>query len=251
MTGLPKWTAERTEALVKFVGDDTPVCQETVAEAAEFLETSPRSISSKLRKMDIEVELASARAKRAYNQNQEETLRALVEDNSDVYTYAEISALFEDGHFSPKSIQGKILSMELTQHVKPAPKPVVVRTYTDEEQETFITMVKAKASVEELAEALGKNANSIRGKGLSLLKLGFIEAIPKQAITKSASRVDPLAALGDLADLTVEAIADEIEKTVRGVRVMLTRRGLNCANYKGADRKAKAVAATVAAAAAK
>jgi hypothetical protein len=40
--------------------------------------------------------------------------------------------------------------------------------------------------------------------------------------------------------MNVEAIADEIGKTVRGVKTMLTRRGLTCADYDGAARKEKA-----------
>ena len=40
-----------------------------------------------------------------------------------------------------------------------------------------------------------------------------------------------------LTDMTVEEIADEIGKTVRGVKTMLTRRGLQCADYNGAARK--------------
>ena len=63
---LPKWTDERTEELVSFVGDESPISQATVAEAAEQLETSTRSISSKLRKMGFEVELASASSTRAF-----------------------------------------------------------------------------------------------------------------------------------------------------------------------------------------
>ena len=56
---LPKWTDERTSALESFVGDESPVSQATVANAAEELETSVRSVSSKLRKMGYDVELAS------------------------------------------------------------------------------------------------------------------------------------------------------------------------------------------------
>ena len=41
----------------------------------------------------------------------------------------------------------------------------------------------------------------------------------------------------DIAGMTVEEIADEIGKTVRGVKTMLTRRGLQCANYNGAAKK--------------
>ena len=35
----------------------------------------------------------------------------------------------------------------------------------------------------------------------------------------------------------LEEIADQIGKTVRGVKTMLTRRGLQCADYNGAARK--------------
>ena len=44
--------------------------------------------------------------------------------------------------------------MELTGHVKPAPKPESVRTYTPEEEDTFVSMVNDGAFVEEIAEAL-------------------------------------------------------------------------------------------------
>ena len=39
---------------------------------------------------------------------------------------------------------------------------------------------------------------------------------------------------------TTTTFADEIGKTVRGVKTMLTRRGLTCADYDGAARKEKA-----------
>jgi len=240
---LPKWTPERTAELAKFVGDEVPVSQETVADAAEQLETTTRSISSKLRKMGYDVELANARAKRAYTEEQEATLSAFVTDNSEEYTYAQIAKIFEDGAFTPKSIQGKILSMELTDHVKPAPKPETVRTYSPEEEVIFVDMVKNGAYVEALAEALDRTVNSIRGKALSLLRAGEIDAIPRQEHTKGSTRKDPLAELGDVAEMTVEAIAEAIEKTARGVKTMLTRRGLVCANYDGAAKAAKAKAA--------
>ena len=121
MATLPKWTDERTDSLTNFVGDETPVSQGTVAEAATELETTTRSISSKLRKMGYDVELASATSTRSFTPEQEAILEAFVTENSGTYTYAEISEHYQDGAFSAKSIQGKILSMELTDHVKPAP----------------------------------------------------------------------------------------------------------------------------------
>jgi hypothetical protein len=237
---LPKWTDERTQQLVDFVGDTSPISQAMVADAAEDLETSTRSVSSKLRKMGYDVELASSVSNRTFSEEQESTLSNFVTDNSGQYTYADIASSFEGGQFSAKSIQGKILSMELTSHVKPAEKPESVRTYSPEEENTFTTMVNDGAFVEEIAEALGKSVNSIRGKALSLLRSGDIGAIPKQKETKGSSKADPLAEVSDIENMNVEDIADEIGKTVRGVKTMLTRRGLTCADYDGAARKEKA-----------
>ena len=233
---LPKWTDERTQQLTDFVGSESPISQATVANAADELETSTRSVSSKLRKMGFDVELASASASKSFSDEQEATLQAFVTDNSGSYTYAEIASNFEGGSFSAKSIQGKILSMELTSHVKPAPKVETVRTYTPEEEGTFVSMVNDGSFVEEIADALGKSVNSIRGKALSLLRSGEINAIPKQKETKGSSKADVLADV-DVANHTVEEIADQIGKTVRGVKTMLTRRGLQCSDYNGAAKK--------------
>ena len=239
---LPKWTDERTTALTDFVGGESPVSQATVAEAAANLETSTRSISSKLRKMGHDVELASAASSRAFTDAQEATLAAFVSDNSGTYTYAEIASHFEDGAFSAKSIQGKILSMELTGHVKPAPKVEAVRTYSPAEEETFVSMVQEGAFVEAIADALDRSVNSVRGKALSLLRSGDIDAIPRQETTKGASKEDPLAELKDIGSMGVEDIAEAIGKTARGVKTMLTRRGLSAADYDGAAKKEKASA---------
>jgi hypothetical protein len=233
---LPKWTDERTQQLVDFVGDNSPVSQAMVADAAEELETSTRSVSSKLRKMGFDVELASASASKSFSEEQEATLSNFVQDNSGVYTYAEIASNFEGGSFSAKSIQGKILSMQLTEHVKPAPKVETVKTYSEDEESQFISMVNDGAFIEDIAEGLGRSVNSIRGKALSLLRAGEINAIPKQEHTKGSSKADPLADV-EIDGMTVEEIADEIGKTVRGVKTMLTRRGLQCADYNGAARK--------------
>ncbi len=239
---LPKWTDERTDALTTFIGDESPVSQATVADAAESLETSTRSISSKLRKMGFEVELASSASSRAFSDEQEAILAAFVTDNSGEYTYADIAGHFEDGAFSPKSIQGKILSMELTDHVKPAPKVEAVRTYTPEEEATFVSMVNDGSFVEAIADSLGRSVNSVRGKALSLLRSGEIGAIPRQEHTLGSSKEDPFASLEDVSSMTVDSIADAIGKTARGVKTMLTRRGLCAADYDGASKKEKASA---------
>ena len=237
---LPKWTDERTDTLVNFVGDESPISQATVAEAADSLETSTRSISSKLRKMGYDVELVSASSGRSFSDDQAATLAAFVQDNSGEYTYAQIAEHFESGTFNKKQVQGKILSMELTDHVKPAPKVETVRTYSEEEESQFIEMVNGGAFVENIAEALGREIPSVRGKALSLLRAGVIDAIPRQEHTKGAAKEDPLEGISGLEDMTVEEIAEAIGKTVRGVKTMLTRRGISVFDYDGRARKEKA-----------
>ena len=70
---LPKWTDERTQQLTDFVGSESPITQATVANAADELETSTSSVSSKLRKMGFDVELASASASKSFSEDQEAT----------------------------------------------------------------------------------------------------------------------------------------------------------------------------------
>jgi predicted transcriptional regulator len=193
--------------------------------------------------MGFEVELASASHTKAFTDEQASTLAAFVEDNSGQYTYAEVAQYFQNGAFTAKQIQGKILSLELTGHVKPTPPKESVKTYSDAEETTFIQMCGNGASVEELAEAMGRTVNSVRGKALSLLRAGAIDAIPRQETTKGSSKEDPLASVNDIASMTVEEIAETIGKTVRGVKTMLTRRGISAADYDGAAKAAKAAAA--------
>jgi hypothetical protein len=241
MATLPKWTEDRTNALVAAVGDASPVTQEMVATIAVELETTNRSISSKLRKMGYDVELASAGATKTFTDEQADALGTFVVDNSGAFTYAEVAAAF-DGAFTAKQVQGKILSMELTSHVKPTPKAEAVRTYTEEEEEIFLSLVAKNAFLEEIAEAVGKSLNSVRGKALSFLRAEQITSIPKQRDVKGKEKVDALDALGDVSAYTVETLATELGKTARGIRTMLTRRGVTVSDYDGAARKAKATA---------
>jgi transposase-like protein len=236
---IPKWTDERTASLTDFVGAESPVTYATVVEAADQLETSPRSVASKLRKMGHEVESSASVTTRAFNDAQETTLNSFVTDNSGQYTYGQIAEAFEGGEFSSKQIQGKLLSMQLTEHVKPTPKVESVRTFSDAEEAEFVKHASSGAYLEDIAEALGRTVNQIRGKALSLLRQGSIASIPAQKESKAAAKADPLEGV-NVASLSVEEIAEQIGKTARGVKTMLTRRGLTASNYDGAAKAAKA-----------
>jgi len=239
----PKWTEDRTRILTAIVENMDTISQDTVATTAVELDTTTRSISSKLRKMGYEVELAASAHKKAFTDDQADALSAFVTGNSGEYTYADIAANYENGAFTAKQVQGKILSMELTSHVKPAEKVEVARTYTPAEEATFLDLVSNNAFVEEIAEALGKSINSVRGKALSFLRSGDITSIPKQKESRAKANVDALTELGDISAMTVEQIAESIDKTIRGVKTMLTRRGMTCSNHDGAKKAAKNAAA--------
>ena len=134
----------------------------------------------------------------------------------------------------------QMLNKNENTNVKPTEKPASVRTYNPDEEAIFLKLVSEGAFVEDIATALNRPINSIRGKALSFLRTGEIDKIPSQKESTAASKVDALTALGDISGHTVDQIADEIGKTVRGVKTMLTRRGLACADYDGAARKEKA-----------
>jgi hypothetical protein len=243
MSTTPKWTEDRTRILTAMVEGMDTITQDTVASASIELDTTTRSISSKLRKMGYDVELAASAHKKAFTDEQADALSSFVTENSGIYTYADIAGNYEGGIFTAKQVQGKILSMELTAHVKPAEKVEVARTYSTSEEATFLDLVSKNAFVEEIAEALGKSINSVRGKALSFLRSGEITSIPKQKESRAKANVDALSELGDISAMTVEDIAESIDKTVRGVKTMLTRRGITCANHDGAKKAAKNAAA--------
>ena len=72
-----------------------------------------------------------------------------------------------------------------------------------------------------------------------MLRQGSIASIPAQKESKASAKVDPLEGV-DVTTMTVEEIAEQIGKTARGVKTMLTRRSLTASNYDGAAKAAKA-----------
>jgi hypothetical protein len=229
------WTEERTKQLLDVVGDG-PVSQSVAAKAAEVLEVSTRSVSAKLRKLGVEVEKAGPRA-RKFSDEQQAALEDFLAANDGKYTYAEIAANFAGGEFSAKQIQGKVLSLELTDAVKATPKKESQKTYSDEEEATFVAMANAGKFLEDIADTLGKTLASVRGKALSLNRTQGLD-IPKQRESHAAVTVDPIEALGDISEMTVAEIAEKSGKTVRGVKTIITRRGLEAADYKSKKKAA-------------
>jgi len=236
---LPKWDDERTQTLENLVMGENPVSAATVHKAADELSTTSKSIAAKLRRLGYEVASLAKTATKSYTDEEEQELRDYVEANPKAYTYGEIAEALFNGERSPKQIQGKLLSMELTRLVKPSPKKETQKTYSEEEEQRIITMMEQNAFLEDIAEALGRPINSIRGKALSLANEYDNLTIPKLRERKQpAAKVDPFDNL-DVAEMTVEDIAETVGKTLRGVKAMLTHRALKAKNYDGAKRAQK------------
>jgi hypothetical protein len=239
---LPKWDETRVETLKKVVGNTSPVTVTLVNQAAQTLETTPKSVAAKLRKMGYKVESMAKSKVAKYTEAEEAEIRSFLEANPNKYTYAEIAEAVLDGSRTAKQIQGKILSMELYGLVKETPAPEVVKKFTDEEEAKLRGLLGNGKFIEDIAEAMGRDINAVRGKILAMYRSDPSIKMPKQK-NKKETPVDPIDALGDsIVDMTVEEISEAISKTTRGVKTMLTRRGISCKNYNGA-KKAEHIAA--------
>jgi hypothetical protein len=182
-----------------------------------------RSVTAKLRKLGYDVPKKPGAAP-VFTAEETSSLAAYLESHSGSKTAEEIAADFADGQFTARQINGKALSLEMTQHIKPAEKKITPKTYTDAEEAKIASMVEKGAFLEDIADAVGKTANSVRGKLLSM-------GLKAEQKNKKGAKADPYEGIEDMLDQSVEQIAESFGKTVRGVKTVLTRRGLSCSDY--------------------
>ena len=216
---------EYTEDMVARMHDvaESGVTEEIIESLMGEFDFPRRSVTAKLRKLGYDVPKKPGAAP-VFSADETDELASFLESNSGNLTAEEISQQFAGGKFTARQINGKALSLEMTGHVKPAEKKVTPRTYSEEEESKISDMVEGGSYLEEIADAMGRSVNSIRGK---LLSMGL--KAPQR--DKKDSKADPYAGIEDMLDQTVEEIAEAFDKTVRGVKTVLTRRGLACADY--------------------
>ena len=216
---------EYTEDMVTRMHDvaGSGVTEEIIESLMDEFDFPRRSVTAKLRKLGYDVPKKPGAAP-VFSADETDELASFLESNSGNLTAEEISQQFAGGKFTARQINGKALSLEMTGHVKPAEKKVTPRTYSEDEESKISEMVEGGSYLEEIADAMGRSVNSIRGK---LLSMGL--KAPQR--DKKDSKADPYAGIEDMLDQTVEEIAEAFDKTVRGVKTVLTRRGLACADY--------------------
>ena len=204
------------------------LCEKGVTEevietiCAEF-EFPRRSVTAKLRKLGVDVPKKPGAAP-VFTPEETEELKKFLVANSGNFTAEEVAERFAGSKFNARQINGKALSLEMTQHIKPAEKKVVPKSYTETEEKLIHAMVNAGAYLEDIATKLNKPLNSVRGKLLSM----ELKAPQRE---KKAVKTDPYDGIDEMTSKTVAEIAAHFGKTERGVRTVLTRRGIACADY--------------------
>lgn len=216
---------EYTEEMVERMHDaaGSGVTEEIIENLMAEFDFPRRSVTAKLRKLGFDVPKKPGAAP-VFSADETSALSDFLQENSGELTAEEISQQFADGKFTARQINGKALSLEMTSHVKPAEKKITPRTYSEEDESTITSMVDDGAYLEDIADKVGRTVNSVRGK---LLSMGL--KAPQR--DKKTSKSDPYEGIEDMLDQSVEEIASHFDKTVRGVKTVLTRRGLACADY--------------------
>ena len=112
-----KWSDDNIATLQSFVNGESPVSASVVQTAATAMNISERSVASKLRQLGQTVEsMATVKAPK-FSTEQGAALVAFLNNNVGTMTYKQIAEDFENGAFSAKEIQGKVLALELTNAV--------------------------------------------------------------------------------------------------------------------------------------
>jgi len=216
---------EYTDEMVARMNDvaSSGVTEDIIESLVDEFEFPRRSVTAKLRKLGYDVPKKPGAAP-VFSTDETEALAKFLEENSASHTADEIASSFADGKFTSRQINGKALSLEMTSHIKPAEKKVTPKTYTAEQEEQISSMVEDGAFLEDIADAIGKPVNSVRGKLLSM-------GLKAEQREKKATKSDPYEGIDEMLEQTVEELADHFGKTVRGVKTVLTRRGLAAADY--------------------
>lgn len=190
-----------------------------------------RSITAKLRSLDFSV--PTKKDEPVFSAEETAALRSFLESNNGNLTAAEVASQFMGGKFTDRQIRGKALALELTNNLKKTPPKEKPKSYSADEESLIAKLVNEGKYLEDIAAALNKPVNSIRGKLLSM------ELKAPQKNKKAPTEGGSYPGLEDIAgDMTVaELVAHYNEgnegtpKTERGVKTALSRRGVDAKDY--------------------
>lgn len=203
------------------------ITEDIIVSICDEFDFPRRSVTAKLRKLGFDVP-TKPKAAPAFSESETAELVAFLEEKSGEHTAEEIAAHFSGAwgrEVNARQVNGKALSLEMTSNIKPADKKVAPRTYTEAEEAKITEMAESGSFLEEIAEALGKSVNSVRGKLLSM-------QLKAPQRDKKATKTDTYDGIEEIAtSMTVAELAEHFSKTERGVKTVLTRRGIAASDY--------------------
>lgn len=207
------------------------VTEEVIESLMAEFDFPRRSVTAKLRTLEIEVPSKVEAPK--FSAEETEAFKAFLSANSGQLTPAEVAAQFMDGKFTDRQVTGKALALERTGDLKKTTKVAKPKTYTEAEEAQITDLASKGAYLEDIAAALGKSLNSVRGKCLSM------ELKVPQRDKKVQSKDGTYPQLAELAPtMTVEELVEHYNKnntgtpkTPRGIKTALARRAIQGKDY--------------------
>lgn len=205
---------------------------EEVIQALESETGFPRrSITAKLRSLDFSV--PTKKEEPVFSKEETEALRSFLETNNGNLTAAEVASQFMGGKFTDRQIRGKALALELTDNLKKTPPKEKVKSYSADEEALITKLTGEGKFLEEIAAALNKPLNSVRGKLLSMDLKAPQKNKKAPAVGGSYPGLEEIA--GDMTVAELVAHYNEgnegAPKTERGVKTALSRRGVDAKDY--------------------
>ena len=197
---------------------------------ATELEFPTRSVSAKIRALGGTVTKKNA-SKEKWPEVEADIVADMIENKA---TDVEIA---EKLGKTVKQVRGKALSMGLMDKLIRVTAVKPTKQYTEEDEARILEMVESGDFLEEIAEAMGKTKNQVRGKLLSM-KLTAPQRDKKSATAKiyTDEVIAEITAMVE-ADETAEDIATTLELNLTGLKSRLGKLGLRTSDMGGKSKK--------------
>lgn len=211
------------------------VTEDKIQTLVDEFQFNRRSVAAKLRSLGYTVPTKQEAPKFTAEETQQ--FSDFVTSRSGQLTSEEIAKQFASGKFTSRQVAGKALALELTSHIKKAEKKEKPRTYTETEENLITKLVGEGKFLEDIAGALGKSVNSVRGKLLSMELKAPQKNKKAPATGGSYPELETLAPNMTVEELVAHYSKDGEVKTERGIKTALSRRGVDAKNYSAKSSK--------------
>jgi len=210
----------------------------SLAKVAMELDIPKRNVAAKLRKSGTKVETLNKVSD--WNEAETKALGDYLTANNGVFSPEQVAQKLYGTKFSAAQVRGKALSMDKASFFRKVEPKAAVLKYTEAEEAKIVSLANAGKNIEDIAIALDRSTQSIRGKCLSLYTKGLVTSIPKSSqVVKVVDVLDGLDGVA-ISKMSIADLSNHTGKSETGMKTILTRRGISCSNWDGAKKRAKA-----------